>query len=87
MGEPATHPELLDWLAVEFVENGWSLKHMHRLMVVSAAYRQDSLRTPPTPHMTTPARSIATTTCSGMRDGVGSKARRCATPCWPCPAN
>jgi hypothetical protein len=42
MGDAATHPELLDWLAVEFVENGWSLKHMHRLMVMSAAYRQDS---------------------------------------------
>jgi hypothetical protein len=42
MGDTATHPELLDWLAVEFVENGWSLKHMHRLMVMSAAYRQDS---------------------------------------------
>jgi hypothetical protein len=42
MGEPATHPELLDWLAVEFTENGWSLKHMHRLMVTSAAYCQDS---------------------------------------------
>ncbi len=42
MGEPATHPELLDWLAAEFVENGWSLKHIHRLMVLSAAYRQDS---------------------------------------------
>ncbi len=43
MGEPATHPELLDWLAVEFMENGWSLKHMHRLMVLSAAYCQDSV--------------------------------------------
>jgi hypothetical protein len=42
MGDPATHPELLDWLAVEFVENGWSLKHMHRLMVLSSAYCQDS---------------------------------------------
>jgi hypothetical protein len=42
MGEPATHPKLLDWLAVEFMENGWSLKHMHRLMVLSAAYCQDS---------------------------------------------
>ncbi|HBI44680.1 MAG TPA: hypothetical protein DDY78_17785 [Planctomycetales bacterium] len=42
MGEPATHPELLDWLTVEFMENGWSIKHMHRLMVLSAAYCQDS---------------------------------------------
>ena len=42
MGDAPTHPELLGWLAVEFVESGWSLKHMHRLMVLSAAYRQDS---------------------------------------------
>jgi hypothetical protein len=42
-GDPATHPELLDWLAVEFVEHGWSLKHLHRLMVTSATYRQTSL--------------------------------------------
>jgi hypothetical protein len=41
-GDAPTHPELLDWLAVEFVENGWSLKHMHRLMVLSATYCQDS---------------------------------------------
>src|SRR5262249_22307532 len=38
-GERATHPELLDWLAVELAENGWSLKHIHRLMVMSSAYR------------------------------------------------
>jgi hypothetical protein len=42
MGDTATHAELLDWLAVEFVENGWSMKHMHRLMVLSATYCQDS---------------------------------------------
>jgi hypothetical protein len=42
MGEPPTHPKLLDWLAREFVRRGWSLKAMHRLMVTSAAYRQSS---------------------------------------------
>ncbi len=41
-GEAPTHPELLDWLAVELVERGWSLKHVHRLMVLSNTYRQDS---------------------------------------------
>jgi hypothetical protein len=41
-GELPTHPELLDWLAVELAENGWSLKHVHRLMVTSATYRQTS---------------------------------------------
>jgi hypothetical protein len=39
-GEPPTHPELLDWLACELVERGWSLKALHRLMVTSATYRQ-----------------------------------------------
>ncbi|MEX2139274.1 MAG: DUF1549 and DUF1553 domain-containing protein [Pirellulales bacterium] len=42
MGDEPTHPELLDWLAVEFVERGWSLKAMHRLIVSSAAYQQSS---------------------------------------------
>jgi hypothetical protein len=42
MGSAPSHPELLDWLAVEFVERGWSLKAMHRLMVASATYRQSS---------------------------------------------
>ena len=40
-GKP-THPELLDWLASEFVESGWSLKTMHRLIVMSNTYRQSS---------------------------------------------
>ncbi len=42
MGAEPTHPELLDWLATEFVARGWSLKAMHRLMVTSATYRQSS---------------------------------------------
>jgi hypothetical protein len=41
-GTPPTHPELLDWLAVEFVDCGWSVKAMHRLIVTSATYRQSS---------------------------------------------
>ena len=44
--EPASHPELLDWLAVEFMESGWSIKHLHRLIVNSATYRQSSKVTP-----------------------------------------
>jgi hypothetical protein len=40
------HKELLDWLAVEFRESGWSMKHMHRLIVNSATYRQSSRATP-----------------------------------------
>ena len=41
-GEPPTHPELLDWLAVEFMENGWSMKKLLRTIVTSATYRQSS---------------------------------------------
>lgn len=41
-GKPPTHPELLDWLAGEFVRQGWSMKAMHRLIVTSAAYRMKS---------------------------------------------
>ncbi len=42
MGQLPTHPELLDWLAVEFRDGGQSIKHMHRLIVTSATYRQAS---------------------------------------------
>jgi hypothetical protein len=42
-GAAPSHPELLDWLAVELVEHGWSLKHVHRLIVLSTAYRQSSI--------------------------------------------
>lgn len=41
-----SHPDLLDWLAVEFVDSGWSVKHMHRLMLTSDAYRRSSLDNP-----------------------------------------
>jgi len=39
LGERPTHPELLDWLAIRFIESGWSVKAMHRLILSSAAYR------------------------------------------------
>ncbi len=41
-GDKPTHPELLDWLAREFIESGWDVKHMVRLIVTSAPYRQES---------------------------------------------
>ncbi len=44
--EPPSHPELLDWLSVELMENGWSLKKLQRLIVLSATYRQSSNVTP-----------------------------------------
>ncbi|MCA9197944.1 MAG: PSD1 domain-containing protein [Planctomycetales bacterium] len=45
-GSSPTHPELLDWLAVEFRERGWSLKALHRLIVTSHTYRQSSIDRP-----------------------------------------
>jgi hypothetical protein len=45
-GEPPTHPELLDWLATEFIRTGWDIKAMQRLIVTSATYRQSSKATP-----------------------------------------
>lgn len=44
--EPPSHPELLDWLAVAFMEGGWSLKDLHRWIVSSATYRQSSRVSP-----------------------------------------
>jgi hypothetical protein len=41
-GEPPSHPDLLDWLAVEFIESGWDVKHMLKLIVMSSTYRQSS---------------------------------------------
>jgi hypothetical protein len=46
MGQRPSNPELLDWLAVEFRESGWNMKHMYKLMVMSAAYRQSAKSTP-----------------------------------------
>ncbi|MBN71280.1 MAG: hypothetical protein CME32_18600 [Gimesia sp.] len=45
-GDPPTHPALLDWLAVEFMEHNWSMKHVHKLIVMSATYQQSSKITP-----------------------------------------
>lgn len=42
LGAPPSHPQLLDWLAREFVESGWSVKHLHRLILTSSTYRQRS---------------------------------------------
>jgi Protein of unknown function (DUF1553)/Protein of unknown function (DUF1549) len=41
-GEPPTHPDLLDWLATEFVAQGWSIKQMHKRMLLSATYQQST---------------------------------------------
>jgi hypothetical protein len=44
--DPPSHPELLDWLAIEFVRQGWSMKKLHRLIVTSSTYKQTSRVTP-----------------------------------------
>ena len=46
MGTKPTHPELLDWLSLEFIRGGWSVKRMHRLILLSAAYRQSARSDP-----------------------------------------
>ena len=43
-GSPPTHPELLDWLAVDFVEHDWKIKRLHKMIMESSAYRQSSRR-------------------------------------------
>ena len=43
-GQKPSHPELLDWLATELVENGWRLKPLHRLLLLSSAWRQSAIR-------------------------------------------
>jgi hypothetical protein len=43
MGSPPSHPELLDWLASRFIEGGWTLKPIHRMILLSSAYRQSSI--------------------------------------------
>ncbi|MEO6811614.1 MAG: DUF1549 and DUF1553 domain-containing protein, partial [Isosphaeraceae bacterium] len=46
LGDRPTHPELLDWLATEFIREGWRLKPLHRLIMTSTAYRQTTVRDP-----------------------------------------
>ncbi len=46
LGEPPSHPELLDWLTLRFVENGWRMKPVHRMIMLSSTYRQTSRREP-----------------------------------------
>lgn len=45
-GARPSHPELIDWLAADLIEHGWSLKHLHRQILMSATYRQSSQRNP-----------------------------------------
>jgi hypothetical protein len=66
LGERPTHPELLDWLASEFVAQGWSLKKLHRLIMTSAAYRQTSVGDD--------VRSLTSkSSTSGNKSGIGQR--------------
>ncbi len=44
-GQPPSHPQLLDWLATDFVDHGWTMKRLHKMIVMSHTYRQSSRRT------------------------------------------
>src|SRR5205085_10267852 len=46
LGTPPSHPELLDYLALRFIQSGWSIRSMHRLLLLSAAYQQSSIPDP-----------------------------------------
>ena len=45
-GTLPSHPELLDWMAADFMDNGWSMKKLHRLILTSGTYRQSSVEQP-----------------------------------------
>ena len=47
LGEPPSHPELLDWLVTKFIDDGWQFKPLHRALITSATYRQAALPTTP----------------------------------------
>ena len=83
-GAPPSHPELLDWLATEFVARGWSIKAMHRLIMTSAAYRQSS-RDDPERHAAAasgrPGQSPALAAAAAAARGRGAARRGAAA--WP----
>jgi len=58
LGETPTHPELLDFLAAEFLRSGWSIKHMQRMMVLSATYRMSSAMNDETAERTDPQNKL-----------------------------
>jgi len=76
MGEKPSHPELIDWLASEFVRTGWSMKRLHKLMVMSTAYRQSSTVSSPRAETVDPTnrlwwkRSVRRMEAEAIRDSV-----------------
>lgn len=58
LGEKPTHPELLDWLTTQFIQGGWKMKSLHKLIVTSAAYRQSALVSQPSAMQTDPENKL-----------------------------
>ena len=77
-GEPPSHPELLDWLATEFIRTGWDVKAMQRLIVTSAAYRRASEVTPALHRKRSgePASRARSSLSPARRDDPRQRARR-----------
>lgn len=69
-GSHPTHPELLDWLATQLVEGGWSLKRFQRLLVTSAAYRQAALGQPGIPGWPDGRQGLRRLTAEQLRDSL-----------------
>ena len=89
-GARPTHPELLDWLARDFVANGWSLKKLHRLIVTSAVYRQASAnwRRPAAAGLLYARQDLRRLTAEQLRDAMLSVAgslgaKTDGAPVWP----
>ena len=80
MGQPPSHPELLDWLAAEFMRQGWSLKALDRILVLSSTYRMSGQAT---------SRVIAADPENRLWHqcrGADSRRKAFAMRCWPCRA-
>ncbi len=76
-GERPTHRELLDWLARQLIAGGWHLKPLHRMMLISAVYRQGTTWNPAAAKIDPDNRLL----CAGGRSV--SRPKHCAMPCWP----
>ncbi len=77
-GTPPTHPELLAWLARDFVDGGWQIKRMHKRILLSKAYRMSSVTT-----IREAAPSTQITISSGGKTCGGWMRRHYETRCWP----